>query len=110
MFAAYASAFSSDDPLSGLVLGDLPEPALPERWVRVQVRAGSRSLHERWALRGVGLREEALAMSLGCDAAAIDEDGNEVDVRSVISSPDWTGDETLDPKRSLLSEKHPGTF
>jgi NADPH:quinone reductase-like Zn-dependent oxidoreductase len=28
----------------------------------------------------------------------------------VISDPDWRGDETLDPKRSLLSERHQGTF
>jgi NADPH:quinone reductase-like Zn-dependent oxidoreductase len=48
---------------------------------------------------------------LGCDAAGIDEDGNEVIVHSVIGDPDrGGGDETLDPKRSLLSEVHDGTF
>jgi NADPH:quinone reductase-like Zn-dependent oxidoreductase len=31
-------------------------------------------------------------------------------VHCVISDPDWRDDETLDPKRSLLSERHPGTF
>src|SRR5436190_13150059 len=31
-------------------------------------------------------------------------------VHSVISEPDWRGDETMDPKRSLLSERHQGTF
>ena len=49
-------------------------------------------------------------MILGCDAAGIDEDGNEVVVHAVISAPSWSGDETLDPKRSLLSERHQGTF
>ena len=49
-------------------------------------------------------------MILGCDAAGLDEDGNEVVVHAVISDPAWTGDETLDPKRSLLSERHQGTF
>ena len=49
-------------------------------------------------------------MILGCDAAGLDEDGNEVVVHAVISDPSWTGDETLDPKRSLLSERHQGTF
>jgi NADPH:quinone reductase-like Zn-dependent oxidoreductase len=49
-------------------------------------------------------------MILGCDAAGVDEDGAEVLVHSVISTPDWRGDETLDPKRTLLSELHPGTF
>ena len=63
-----------------------------------------------WSLRGVGLKEEALPMILGCDAAGHDEDGNEVLLHAVISSPDWRGDETLDPKRSLLSERYQGTF
>jgi NADPH:quinone reductase-like Zn-dependent oxidoreductase len=50
-------------------------------------------------------------MILGCDAAGYDEDGNEVLVHAVVSDPAWTGgDETLDPKRSLLSERHQGTF
>ncbi len=49
-------------------------------------------------------------MILGCDAAGYDEDGNEVVVHAVISDPDWRGDETLDPRRSLLSERHQGTF
>jgi NADPH:quinone reductase-like Zn-dependent oxidoreductase len=49
-------------------------------------------------------------MTLGCDAAGYDEDGNEVVVHAVVSDPAWTGDETLDPRRSLLSEKHQGTF
>jgi NADPH:quinone reductase-like Zn-dependent oxidoreductase len=49
-------------------------------------------------------------MILGCDAAGLDEDGNEVVVHAVVSDPAWTGDETLDPRRSLLSERHQGTF
>src|SRR5262245_16350190 len=49
-------------------------------------------------------------MILGCDAAGYDEDGNEVVVHAVISDPSWTGDETFDPKRSLLSERHQGTM
>ena len=49
-------------------------------------------------------------MILGCDAAGLDEDGNEVVVHAVVSDPSWTGDETLDPKRSLLSERYQGTF
>ena len=49
-------------------------------------------------------------MILGCDAAGLDEDGNEVVVHAVISDPAWRGDETLDPKRSLLSERYQGTL
>ena len=31
-------------------------------------------------------------------------------VHAVISDPSWRGDETFDPKRSMLSERHQGTF
>jgi NADPH:quinone reductase-like Zn-dependent oxidoreductase len=40
----------------------------------------------------------------------VDEDGNEVIVHAVVASPDWSGDETLDPRRTLLSELHDGTL
>jgi NADPH:quinone reductase-like Zn-dependent oxidoreductase len=111
MFAVYAESFSSDEPLNGLVLGERPDPGVPEGWTTVEVRAASLNHHDLWSLRGVGLREEALPMILGCDAAGIDEDGNEVVVHAVISDPSWTGgDETLDPKRSLLSERYQGTL
>jgi NADPH:quinone reductase-like Zn-dependent oxidoreductase len=110
MFAVYAEKFSSDDPLSGLVVGERPDPVAPDGWTTVTVKAASLNHHDLWSLRGVGLREEALPMILGCDAAGYDEDGNEVLVHAVISDPDWTGDETLNPKRSLLSERHQGTL
>jgi NADPH:quinone reductase-like Zn-dependent oxidoreductase len=110
MFAVYADSFSWEDPLQGLVVGERPDPEVPEGWTTVTVKAASLNHHDLWSLRGVGLREEQLPMILGCDAAGLDEDGNEVVVHAVISSPDWTGDETLDPKRSLLSERHQGTF
>src|SRR5919112_2343196 len=110
MFAVYADEFSSDDPLSGLVVGERPEPEVPDGWTTVEVKAASLNHHDLWSLRGVGLREEQLPMILGCDAAGYDEDGNEVVVHAVVSEPTWTGDETLDPKRSLLSERFQGTF
>ena len=110
MFAVYAQGFSKDDPLSGLGIGERPEPEVPEGWTTVTVKASSINHHDVWSLRGVGLKEDALPMILGCDAAGLDEDGNEVLVHAVISSPDWSGDETLDPKRSLLSERYQGTF
>jgi NADPH:quinone reductase-like Zn-dependent oxidoreductase len=110
MFAVYAEKFSPDDPLAGLVVGERPDAVAPEGWATVTVRAASLNHHDLWSLRGVGLREDALPMILGCDAAGHDEDGNEVVVHAVITDPDWTGDDTLDPKRSLLSERHQGTF
>jgi NADPH:quinone reductase-like Zn-dependent oxidoreductase len=110
MLAVYASSISRDDPLGGLQVGDRPDPDPPEGWTTVTVKAASLNHHDLWSLRGVGLPEDRLPMILGCDAAGLDADGNEVVVHSVISSPDWRGDETLDPKRSLLSERHQGTF
>jgi NADPH:quinone reductase-like Zn-dependent oxidoreductase len=110
MFAVYAESFSSDEPLSGLVVGERPDPVAEAGWTTVRVKAAALNHHDLWSLQGVGLREEALPMVLGCDAAGLDEDGNEVVVHSVVSDPSWTGDETLDPKRSLLSERHQGTF
>src|SRR5918994_3371029 len=110
MFAVYAESFATDDPLSGLVVGERPAPQAPDGWATVTVQAASLNHHDLFSLRGVGLREEALPMILGCDAAGYDEDGNEVVVHAVISDPAWTGDETFDPKRSLLSERYQGTF
>ncbi|WP_205471026.1 zinc-binding dehydrogenase [Nocardioides sp. SYSU D00038] len=110
MFAVYAESFSTDDPLSGLRVDERPDPQAPDGWTTVTVRAASLNHHDLWSLRGVGLKQEQLPMILGCDAAGTDEDGNEVVVHAVISDPSWRGDETLDPRRSLLSERHQGTF
>ncbi len=113
MLAVYADRFSNDDPLSALQVGERPDPTeagIPDGWTTVTVKAASLNHHDLFSLRGVGLREEALPMTLGCDAAGYDEDGNEVVVHAVISDPSWSGDETLDPRRSLLSERYQGTF
>ena len=110
MLAATCTAQSADDPLSGLTVGDRPEPDVPEGWARVTVRAASINHHDVWSLKGVGLPADRLPMVLGCDASGVDEDGNEVVVHALVGDPDWTGDETLDPRRSILSERHQGTF
>src|SRR3989440_7700492 len=99
-----------EDPLRGLTIGERPEPEVPDGWTEVTVKAASLNHHDLWSLRGVGLPHDRLPMILGCDAAGLDEDGNEVIVHSVISEDSWKGDETLDPRRSLLSERHQGTF
>ncbi len=110
MLAVYAESINPDDPLTGLVMGDRPTPEPPEGWTTVQVKAAALNQHDIFSLRGVGLPADRLPMTLGCDAAGLDEDGNEVLVHAVISDPSWLGDETLDPKRSLLSERHQGTL
>ena len=79
MRAAYASAINADDPLAGLTVGERPEPdPRDDDWVTVEVRASSLNHHDLWSLRGVGLPADRLPMILGCDAAGVDEAGNEV--------------------------------
>ena len=110
MFAVTAARLDASDPLAGLELGEHAEPAEPEGWTTVTVKAAALNHHDVWSLRGVGLPADRLPMILGCDAAGVDADGNEVVVHAVIGDPAGTGDETLDPRRSLLSERYDGTF
>jgi NADPH:quinone reductase-like Zn-dependent oxidoreductase len=111
MFAATAARFDADNPLAGLELGERPDPSPPEGWETVTVRAASLNHHDVWTLRGVGISADRLPIILGCDAAGVDGTGREVVVHTVIGDPDvGGGDETLDPARSLLSERYDGTF
>ncbi|MER5780867.1 zinc-binding dehydrogenase [Streptomyces mobaraensis] len=108
MFAAYAARIDRDQPLNGLRLGERPEPEVRPGWTTVTVKAASLNHHDLWTLRGVGIKEDAFPMILGCDAAGIDEDGNEVVVHSVIGQ---TGHGVgPDEPRSLLTERYQGTF
>lgn len=110
MLAAYAARSDAADPLAALEVGQFdPRPA-PDGWVRVRMRAASLNHHDIWSLRGVGLPADRLPMVLGCDGVGRTQDGTDVVLHSVIASAGWTGDETLDPKRTLLSELHPGTL
>jgi NADPH:quinone reductase-like Zn-dependent oxidoreductase len=111
MLAARAVRIDRENPLDGLEVGDVEAPSAPEGWATVTVRAAALNHHDLWTLQGVGISEDTLPITLGCDAAGVDEAGNEVIVHSVIGDPDrGGGDETLDPKRSLLSERYQGTF
>src|SRR5690606_15551991 len=108
MLAAYAAETGLPDPLQGLRVGDLPAPRPRPGWTRVTVRAASLNHHDLWSLRGVGLPADRLPMTLGTDAAGVDEDGNEVVVHPVVG---LTG-HGLAPgeARSILTEKYQGTF
>ena len=110
MLAVTAASADPTDPLAGLVVGERPDPEPADGWVVVDVRAAALNHHDLWTLRGVGIKEERLPIVLGCDAAGVDAEGHDVVVHAVIPSPGWTGDETLDPRRSLLSEVHDGTL
>ncbi len=110
MLAAYATAIDFNNPLPGLVVGEVPEPDVPTGWATVSMKAASLNHHDLWSLRGIGLSADRLPMTLGCDAAGLDENGNEVIVYSVVSDAPFGTDETIYESRSILSEKFPGTF
>lgn len=109
MLAATAVRASPEDPLAGLLVGEHPAPQFADGWVRVRVKAAGINRHDLWTLQGVGV--ERFPIVLGCDAAGVTDDGREVVVHSVVGEvPAGDGDETLDPDRSLLSERYDGTF
>jgi len=110
MFAVYAAEPNRDDPLESLTVGERPEPEEPAGWVTVDVAAASLNMHDIWTLRGVGIKPEQFPMILGCDGAGRLADGSEVVLHSVVGDATIAGDETLDPRRTLLTEKHQGTF
>ena len=111
MLAAYAVAADAQNPLSALRVGEIDPPSVPADWVELRVRAAALNHHDVWSLRGVGLPADRLPMVLGCDAAGVTAEGREVVVHAVINDPSYQGaDETYDPRRSLLSERYPGTL
>ena len=101
MLAAFAAAQDPENPLSGLEVGERPEPEAPDGWELVTMRAATLNHHDLWSLRGVGLPEDSLPMTLGCDAAGVTEDGREVVLHAVVEDEQgW----------SIFSERHQGTF
>lgn len=110
MRAVTVDRFHPEDPAAGVVIRDVPDRAPEPGWIRVAVECAALNHHDVWSLRGVGLGEDALPMVLGTDATGTLEDGTPVLVHGVINDPAWRGDDTLDPRRSLLSERYPGTL
>ncbi|HEY3896942.1 MAG TPA: zinc-binding dehydrogenase [Pseudonocardiaceae bacterium] len=110
MFAVYAAEPNHPDPLASLRVGERPDPEASEGSVTVTVAAASLNMHDLWTLRGVGIAPERFPMILGCDGAGTLPDGSEVVIYPVVASPGWIGDETLDPRRTLLTEKLQGSF
>lgn len=109
MRAIIAAGASSADPLSVLKLEEIAEPTPKPGWVKVQIKAAALNHHDLWTLKGQATAAENLPIVLGSDGAGITESGDPVIIHAVLGTP-IDGDETLDPKRSLLSEIHDGTF
>jgi NADPH:quinone reductase-like Zn-dependent oxidoreductase len=110
MFAVYAAEPNPAAPLDSLVVGERPEPEVPAGWVAVRVSAASLNMHDIWTLRGVGIKPAQFPMILGCDGAGTCADGTEVVLHSVINAPGWQGEDTLDPRRTLLTERYQGSM
>jgi NADPH:quinone reductase-like Zn-dependent oxidoreductase len=112
MFAVYAAKANIENPMASLVVGERPEPAVPEGWVRVKVSHASLNRHDIFTLMGVTAQAKPIVfpMILGNDGAGTLDDGTEVIIYPLMGAPDWRNDETLDPYWNIFSERVPGTF
>lgn len=109
MQSIVATHSDAENPLAALSVTDLPEPEPSDNWVKVEIKAAALNHHDIWTLRGQATASENLPIVLGSDGAGLTDEGMPVILHAVIGEP-INGDETLDPKRSLLSEKYNGTF
>jgi NADPH:quinone reductase-like Zn-dependent oxidoreductase len=112
MFAVYAKEANFNNPLASVVIGQRPEPVVPEGWVRVRVTHASLNRHDIFTLCGVTAHEQPIPfpMILGNDGAGLLDDGTPVVIYPLIGSDSWRGDETLDPAWHVFSELVPGTM
>ena len=78
-------ASPATDPLSGLEVGERPDPEPRPGWTTVTLETAGLNHHDVFSLQGVGLPADRLPMVLGCDGAGVDEDGNEVIVHAVVA-------------------------
>jgi NADPH:quinone reductase-like Zn-dependent oxidoreductase len=112
MFAVYAAHPNLDNPLASLVVGERPEPRVPQGWVRVKVSHASLNRHDLFTLRGITAQQDPISfpMILGTDGAGTLDDGTPIVIYPVLGTADWRDDETLDPGWHIFSERVPGTF
>ncbi|MBO0866945.1 MAG: zinc-binding dehydrogenase [Micromonosporaceae bacterium] len=110
MYAVYAKAPNPTNPLAALAAGERSQPQPAPGWVLVQVRAASLNMHDVNTLRGVRMDPARYPMILGCDGSGELADGTEVVLHSCVPAPGWVGPEELDPGRTVLSERYPGSF
>ena len=112
MFAVYATKGDFNNPLSSFAKGEMPEPKIKERWVRVKMTHVSLNRHDVFTLQGLSGQEEPIRfpMILGNDGAGLLDDGTPVAIYPVMNDPEYRGDEMLDPKWHVFSELVPGTM
>jgi NADPH:quinone reductase-like Zn-dependent oxidoreductase len=112
MLAVYADKGDQKNPLAGLRVGEAPNPAIPEGWVRVKISHASLNRHDIFTLMGITAMPEGLAFPiiLGNDGAGKLDDGTEIGIYPIVNQPDFINNELMDPKIRLFSENIPGTF
>src|ERR1700736_3565794 len=102
---------SAEDPVGAVDVGERELPVPPEGWTTVTLRAASLNHHDVWNMRGIGVDPAWLPVVMGSDGAGVDADGSEVMVHPLIADPAaGRGDETLDPRRRMISDGIDGTF
>src|SRR5437764_15286613 len=105
MLAVTMAHADASDPLTGLRVGEHPGPAPDDDgWSVVDVKAASLNHHDIWSLRGHGPKQAPLPRVLGSDGAGVDETGRDVVIHALVNDPDWSGEEVLDPRVSMLSD------
>src|SRR5882757_2489875 len=89
MLAAYVESPNFDDPLSALVVGERPDPVVPEGWSLVRIKAASLNRHDIWTLQGISQHPLTMPITLGCDGAGTLDDGSEVLLYPAMTTAGW---------------------
>lgn len=110
MLAVYCARPDPADPLAAAVVGDRRQPVAADGWTTVRMLSASLNMREITVLAGRASAWQRYPMILGSDGCGVLDDGTEVVVHSSVSSPGWQGPESLDPRRTVLSEQYQGTF
>jgi NADPH:quinone reductase-like Zn-dependent oxidoreductase len=105
------TAPNARDPLSAVKVDTVAEPSPRDGWTTVSLRASALNHHDLWSMRGIGVDPAWLPCVLGSDGAGTDADGNEVIIYPLIAdAAAGHGDETLDPRRRMISDGIDGTL
>lgn len=110
MNAVYADKANLEDPISSIKVSKRPQQEPPEGWVKVKMQAVGLNYHDIFSLRGLGMHPLTFPLILGCEGAGTLEDGTPVLLYPAMGDSNFKDDETLDPKRHVISELTAGTL
>src|SRR5260370_7052154 len=107
MFAVCAARPNPDDPLASLVVGERPEPEVPDGWVRVKISHASLNRHDLFTLRGITAQPDPISfpMILGNDGAGTLEDGTPVAIYPVMVTDACLTAHTPHPPSHTLTQR-----